>query len=329
MAQSCYFEFALPRQPNSRPTRFQKPCRSKDSVQQLDLILLPQQTATIPIKITLPSPAWSGAAKQTHYFTLTAAELETGSSRMVLGQIQQRPLIGPGLGSLMVGLGGVLAGLLLWQSGWFSYNPKPVAFAARAPKPTETPYRPYWVDHPTPPTVPPLIQGGEGGGTLDRSQLGYEAIFQEVATRYNLDWRILAATAQVESHLNPYALGNDGDMGLMQIIPKTWQEWAVKANADVNKPYDPYNNVQVGAAYLAYLQGYCQARGYTDIRWALVAYNWGPQNISRLAAKQGTWDDVPAKQQLYAMRIIYLSSTVSSFLPTPTTKNLTPNPSPK
>jgi len=159
MAQSCYFEFVLPRQQDSRPTRFQKPYRSKDSVEWLDLIILPQQTATIPIKITLPPPAWSGATKQTHYFTLTATELETGSSRMVLGQIQQHPLIGPGLGSLMVGLGGVLAGLLLWQSGWFSYNPEPIAFAARAMKPTETPRRPYWVDHPTPPTVPPLIQG--------------------------------------------------------------------------------------------------------------------------------------------------------------------------
>ena len=49
----------------------------------------------------------------------------------------------------------------------------------------------------------------------------YAEMFQQVALTYDLDWRLLAAQAYVESGFDTLALGADGDMGLMQVLPST------------------------------------------------------------------------------------------------------------
>lgn len=55
---------------------------------------------------------------------------------------------------------------------------------------------------------------------------------------------------------------------------------------------------------MGYLRQYCATRGYTDLHWMLVAYNWGPNNIRRLADRQGRWADVLEKQRRYANHIL-------------------------
>ena len=146
------------------------------------------------------------------------------------------------------------------------------------------------------------------GGPVGQ-EITYEVMFQEIAAHYDLDWRLLALHAYYESSLNPQALGQANDMGLMQIIPLTWNEWAPKVG--VSDPYDPYSNVLVGAAYLAFLREYFADQGYHDQRWMLIAYNWGPYNLDQFLAGGGDWSQVPDPQRRYALRILQADSTAS------------------
>jgi soluble lytic murein transglycosylase-like protein len=130
----------------------------------------------------------------------------------------------------------------------------------------------------------------------------YESMFREIAPRYNLDWRLLARIAYQESRFNARAVGKKDEQGLMQIMPVTWAEWS--PTVGVSDPLDPYSNVLVGAAYLAFLREYFGAKGYQEQRWMLVAYNWGPDNLRRLLESNGRWDDVPEKQRRYALNIL-------------------------
>lgn len=130
----------------------------------------------------------------------------------------------------------------------------------------------------------------------------YRELFQQVAAQYGLDWRVLAALAYRESRLDPFAVGADQDLGLMQILPSTWLEFAPQIGAQ--DPYAPWESAQVGALYLIYLHDYLSSRGIDDFTWTLVAYNWGPENVRRLLESGGRWEDLPLRQQRYVADIL-------------------------
>ncbi len=130
----------------------------------------------------------------------------------------------------------------------------------------------------------------------------YAEMFTEIAQKYGLDWRLLAEQAWAESRLDPLAVGKANDMGLLQIIPSTWDEWAPRIG--VVDPFDPYSNVLVGAAYLAFLRDYVGRFGLRDYYWVLLAYNWGPGNVRRLMEAKSGWLDVPASRREYAVSIV-------------------------
>jgi hypothetical protein len=130
----------------------------------------------------------------------------------------------------------------------------------------------------------------------------YRALFQEIGDAYGIDWRLLAALAFRESRMDPLAVGRDGDMGLMQILPSTWNEFAHPRVAE--EPFDARNNVEVAATYLLYLQDYLEQRGHGDIHWVLVAYHWGPNNVRKLLADGGDWSQVPERRRQYAADIL-------------------------
>ena len=148
------------------------------------------------------------------------------------------------------------------------------------------------------------VPAGVGG-----VEITYEEMFQEIAAQYDLDWHLLVRVAYQESRLDPRAVGKDEDTGLMQIVPCTWNEWAPKVG--VFDPFDPYSNVQVAAAYLAFLRKHFTEMGYPEDRWMLVAYNWGPNNLRRLLEGGGGWDQVPEKRRRYALSILQSASDTS------------------
>lgn len=136
----------------------------------------------------------------------------------------------------------------------------------------------------------------------------YQQMFEAVALRFDLNWRVLAAQAYLESSFDSLALGQSGDMGLMQILPGTWREWA--PTVDAADPFDAQSNTLVAAAYLDYLRGQLGQRGYPQIEWMLVAYNWGLDKVNKHLDAGLGWDDLPAERRQYAVDILRVAETI-------------------
>jgi soluble lytic murein transglycosylase-like protein len=163
--------------------------------------------------------------------------------------------------------------------------------------------------------LPAVATSGQGdslagatGGTGDGAAQTYAQMFQEVAQRYDIDWRMLAAQAYIESSFDSLALSGSGAMGLMQILPGTWREWApAVAAAD---PFDSRDNVLVAAAYLDFLRTKLAANGYNGKEWMLVAYNWGPERLDDFLAGGGAWENLPDVRRQYAEEILRIAQSI-------------------
>jgi soluble lytic murein transglycosylase-like protein len=136
----------------------------------------------------------------------------------------------------------------------------------------------------------------------------YGEMFQEIALRYDLDWKLLAAQAYVESSFDTLALGNNGDMGLMQVLPATWREWAPVVGA--SDPFDAYENSLVAAVYLDHVRTLLGARGRPEKEWMLVGYNWGPDRLGDFLEANGTWKDLPPERAEYASQILQIAGSI-------------------
>lgn len=132
--------------------------------------------------------------------------------------------------------------------------------------------------------------------------MAYEELFQKIAAEYGLDWRLMVEQAWRESRFDPLAVGASGDLGLMQILTTTWDEWAPKVG--VFDPFDPESSIRVAAAYLAWIREQLTRLGHPEPYWMLVAYNWGIGNVLRLLKAGGDWSQVPQIRQDYATGII-------------------------
>jgi soluble lytic murein transglycosylase-like protein len=145
-------------------------------------------------------------------------------------------------------------------------------------------------------------------GALPRRNMTYGEMFQEIARQYDLNWQILAAVAYVESGFDSLALGNQGTLGLMQIEPNTWREWA--PTAGVSDPFDSYSNVQVAAVYLDYLRTLLSQRGYPEQEWMLIAYNWGPDQLLDFLGAGGTWETLAADRRQYSLDVLRIANSI-------------------
>ncbi|MGB0449693.1 MAG: membrane-bound lytic murein transglycosylase MltF [Porticoccaceae bacterium] len=109
-------------------------------------------------------------------------------------------------------------------------------------------------------------------GELVKKRLpDYQALFEETARQFDIDWHLLAAVAYQESHWNPKARSPTGVRGLMMLTLGTAREMNIKNRLD------PLQSLQGGAAYLAKLKGRLPKRiGEPDrTLMTLAAYNVG------------------------------------------------------
>lgn len=153
----------------------------------------------------------------------------------------------------------------------------------------------------------PFDQAPAAASAGDANQT-YGQMFQDVGRRFDLDWRMLAAQAYIESGFDSLALSDAGAMGLMQVLPDTWREWATPV--EVSDPFDAYSNVLVAAVYLDHLRSQLAAKGYPDKQWMLVAYNWGPDKLNSFLQGGGTWDSLPEARRQYANEILRIATTI-------------------
>jgi hypothetical protein len=92
---------------------------------------------------------------------------------------------------------------------------------------------------------------------------------REAAKRFAIPERLLRAVMHVESAGDVHAVSSKGAMGLMQIMPGTWEELRMKHHLG-HDPYHPRDNILAGAGYLRELLDRFGRNGF------LAAYNAGP-----------------------------------------------------
>jgi hypothetical protein len=282
---------------------FQVPGEATQLSRQAEFLLLPNETISIPIQVTPVSKSLIGLSQPTQPFIITTRMLQSEQlPRSLLGQLTRKPLVGPGiitaLTIVLMALGAFLLMPVIEQSTHESLS-------IMADKDDV-------MDEPVvaPLTRPPVNEAPAAGVVdallKDKSQMTYEAMFQEIGAQYGLDWRVLEALAYRESKMDYLAIGSASDMGLMQIVPSTWYEWAPKLN--VYDPFDPYSNIMVGTAYLAYMRDLCIEKGHPEPHWMLIGYNWGPERLGRFFDNGGSWEQIPAPQRRYALSVLEMAT---------------------
>ena len=104
------------------------------------------------------------------------------------------------------------------------------------------------------------------------------------AAKYDLDPDLVRAVVYEESRFNPREVGNAGEIGLMQIMPKlAAADWA-KANKQPlptrDELFDPELNLEIGCWYLGRaFRKWKKYRHGTEL--ALAEYNAGAKNSNR------------------------------------------------
>ncbi|MGZ5871781.1 MAG: lytic transglycosylase domain-containing protein [Bradyrhizobium sp.] len=94
---------------------------------------------------------------------------------------------------------------------------------------------------------------------------------------------------QVESGAKQRARSSRGAMGLMQIMPRTWNELRARHGLGAD-PYDPHDNILAGTAYIRELHDRYGTPGF------LAAYNAGPGRYERHLT---TGRPLPDETQVY------------------------------
>ncbi|WP_234730007.1 lytic transglycosylase domain-containing protein [Acidocella facilis] len=115
----------------------------------------------------------------------------------------------------------------------------------------------------------------------------------EAAHRFSIPAAWIRAVMHVESDDDPAALSPEGAMGLMQIMPGTYEDMRQRYGLGAD-PYQPHDNILAGTAYLREMLDCYGTAGF------LAAYNAGPD---RYAAHLATGQPLPPETILYVARI--------------------------
>ena len=97
----------------------------------------------------------------------------------------------------------------------------------------------------------------------------WASYIREASKRFAIPERWIRAVIQVESTNDKAAVSPKGAMGLMQIMPATWEELREKHRLG-SDPFLPRDNILAGVAYLREMLDRFGKRGF------LAAYNAGP-----------------------------------------------------
>lgn len=153
----------------------------------------------------------------------------------------------------------------------------------------------------------------------------YDELIARHAGVYRLDEKLVWSVIYEETYFRAWIIGDDKEVGLMQITPTVAAEWAaetglknLKAQAEndvINLLRDPETNIQIGCWYLEKLRA--NYRGFPAERsMTLAAYNAGASRVA-----EWTRDTDPSKltRQEFISRITipstkaYVSSIIQRF----------------
>ena len=116
----------------------------------------------------------------------------------------------------------------------------------------------------------------------------YDEVIRTQARIYRLDERLVWSLIYEETWFRPGAVGEDGEIGLMQVTPLVAREWAretglkeFERETSENVVFflsDPGRNIQVGCWYLEKVRESYRGRP-AETAMMLAAYNAGPSRV--------------------------------------------------
>lgn len=106
----------------------------------------------------------------------------------------------------------------------------------------------------------------------------YSEYVSAASEEFKVPEKIIYATIKTESDFEPNAVSYAGAVGLMQLMPTTF-EWLTTSMLRENLPassiYDPHTNIRYGTYMLSWLYGM-----YGDWETVFAAYNAGVGNVN-------------------------------------------------
>jgi len=107
---------------------------------------------------------------------------------------------------------------------------------------------------------------------------------REAAGRFNVPGHWVRAVMHQESGGEQQAVSSAGAMGLMQVMPATYEGLRVRYGLG-DDPYDPHNNILAGTAYMREMYDRFGSPGF------LAAYNAGPDRVEAYLAGRSALPD--------------------------------------
>ena len=116
----------------------------------------------------------------------------------------------------------------------------------------------------------------------------YDQYFKKYAKLIDWDWHLLASVAYHESHFDSQEVSWAGAAGIMQLMPRTAENFGL----DKDTKFDAERNIEAGVQYIKSLNLVFRKVENSEerVKFILAAYNSGPAHIldaMALAAKYG------------------------------------------
>jgi membrane-bound lytic murein transglycosylase MltF len=132
--------------------------------------------------------------------------------------------------------------------------------------------------------------------STERCIRSYGPAIKRYAGRYGFDWRLVLAIMKQESRYSSSAESNKGAIGLMQLMPLTGEELAMKL--DLGDLLSPEHNIQAGIFYLRKLYDLFEGAEEADrLKLTLAAYNAGLSRVRDAQELAVHLDDEPMQWQ--------------------------------
>ena len=113
----------------------------------------------------------------------------------------------------------------------------------------------------------------------------FDALIARQAAIYRVDPDLVWSIIYEETYFSPWKTGQDGEIGLMQVMPAVGREWAAETGMRelerqmASDPQallrDPERNIQIGCWYLEKIHEQFQDQPDAETRM-IAAYNAGP-----------------------------------------------------
>lgn len=114
-----------------------------------------------------------------------------------------------------------------------------------------------------------------GFNEAEKEQLA--AVIFEECDRYNYDPMLIMAVILTESTFKKGQVSHVGARGIMQLMPTTGEDLAVRSGLDwsgTEQLFDPVTNVRLGTLHL-----FEQILKFKDVKRGIIAYNFGESRL--------------------------------------------------